>query len=76
MPVIRILPHPEYCPDGAEIKASAGTSLTLERPACVPTLERGNDQCQPDGLFFRDFSRGCAIAGMARSYGPWGDRRG
>ena len=27
MPVIRILPHPEYCPEGAEIKASPGTSL-------------------------------------------------
>ncbi|MBS0435986.1 MAG: ISC system 2Fe-2S type ferredoxin [Proteobacteria bacterium] len=27
MPMIRILPHPEYCPDGAEIKASPGTSL-------------------------------------------------
>ena len=27
MPVIRILPHPEYCPEGAEITASPGTSL-------------------------------------------------
>lgn len=27
MPMIRILPHPEYCPEGAEIKASPGTSL-------------------------------------------------
>ena len=27
MPVIRILPHPEYCPEGAEIEAPAGTSL-------------------------------------------------
>ncbi len=27
MPVIRILPHPEYCPNGAEISAPAGTSL-------------------------------------------------
>ena len=27
MPGIRILPHPEYCPEGAEIKASPGTSL-------------------------------------------------
>ena len=27
MPVIRILPHPEYCPEGAEITAPAGTSL-------------------------------------------------
>lgn len=27
MPVIRILPHPEYCPTGAEIEASPGTSI-------------------------------------------------
>ncbi len=27
MPVIKILPHPEYCPDGAQITASAGTSI-------------------------------------------------
>ena len=27
MPVIKILPHPEYCPQGAEIKAATGTSV-------------------------------------------------
>ena len=27
MPVIRILPHPEYCPAGAEVTAPAGTSI-------------------------------------------------
>jgi 2Fe-2S ferredoxin len=27
MPVIRILPHPEYCPGGAELRAPAGTSI-------------------------------------------------
>lgn len=27
MPIIKILPHAEYCPEGAEIKASAGTSI-------------------------------------------------
>ncbi len=27
MPIIKILPHPEYCPDGAEITAPAGTSI-------------------------------------------------
>ncbi|PIF37381.1 2Fe-2S ferredoxin [Delftia sp. 60] len=27
MPVIKILPHAEYCPQGAEIEASAGTSI-------------------------------------------------
>ena len=27
MPVIRILPHPEYCPEGKTIEASRGTSL-------------------------------------------------
>ncbi|MBE7941128.1 MULTISPECIES: ISC system 2Fe-2S type ferredoxin [Ramlibacter] len=27
MAVIRILPHPEYCPEGAEIQAPAGTSI-------------------------------------------------
>ena len=27
MPTIKILPHSEYCPQGAEIRASAGTSV-------------------------------------------------
>ncbi len=27
MPIIKILPHPEYCPAGAEISAPAGTSI-------------------------------------------------
>ena len=27
MPVIKILPHPEYCPEGAEVQAPAGTSI-------------------------------------------------
>jgi len=27
MPIIKILPHPEYCPQGAQIQASAGTSV-------------------------------------------------
>ena len=27
MPIIKILPHPEYGPQGAEIRASAGTSI-------------------------------------------------
>ena len=27
MPVIKILPHPEYCPNGAEVKAPPGTSI-------------------------------------------------
>ena len=27
MPVIKILPHPEYCPQGAEVSAPAGTSI-------------------------------------------------
>lgn len=27
MPTITILPHPEYCPNGASISAPAGTSL-------------------------------------------------
>lgn len=35
MPIIKILPHPEYCPAGAEIKADAGTSI------CEALLENG-----------------------------------
>jgi len=35
MPVIKILPHHEYCPNGAEIKAPAGTSI------CEALLENG-----------------------------------
>lgn len=27
MPVIKILPHSEYCPEGKEIEAPAGTSI-------------------------------------------------
>ena len=27
MPIIRILPHPEYAPDGATISAAPGTSI-------------------------------------------------
>ncbi len=27
MPIIKILPHAEYCPNGAEIKAEPGTSV-------------------------------------------------
>ena len=27
MPVIKILPHPEYCPEGAQISVPAGTSI-------------------------------------------------
>ena len=27
MPTIKIYPHPEYCPEGAEITAPAGTSI-------------------------------------------------
>jgi len=27
MPIIKILPHPEYCPAGAEVSAPAGTSI-------------------------------------------------
>jgi 2Fe-2S ferredoxin len=27
MATIKILPHPEYCPQGAQIQASAGTSV-------------------------------------------------
>ena len=27
MPTIKILPHPEYCPQGAEVSAPAGTTI-------------------------------------------------
>jgi len=27
MPIIKILPHAEYCPNGAELKVPAGTSI-------------------------------------------------
>ena len=35
MPIIKILPHPEYCPNGAEVSAPAGTSI------CEALLENG-----------------------------------
>jgi 2Fe-2S ferredoxin len=35
MPVIRILPHPEYCPAGADVTAGAGTSV------CEALLDHG-----------------------------------
>jgi ferredoxin, 2Fe-2S len=35
VPVIKILPHPEYCPEGAQIEAPAGTSI------CEALLDQG-----------------------------------
>ena len=35
MPVITVLPHAEYCPNGAEVKAPAGTSI------CEALLDNG-----------------------------------
>jgi 2Fe-2S ferredoxin len=35
MPIIKILPHSEYCPKGAELTISAGTSI------CEALLENG-----------------------------------
>lgn len=35
MPVIKVLPHPEYCPAGANIEAPTGTSI------CEALLENG-----------------------------------
>ncbi|EGJ11173.1 MAG: ISC system 2Fe-2S type ferredoxin [Rubrivivax sp.] len=35
MPVIRILPHPEYCPEGKTVEAPAGTSI------CEALLDNG-----------------------------------
>jgi len=35
MPVIKILPHPEYCPQGASVQASVGTSV------CEALLDNG-----------------------------------
>ena len=37
MPVIKILPHSHYCPQGAEIKAKTGDSI------CEALLENGID---------------------------------
>jgi 2Fe-2S ferredoxin len=35
VPVIKVLPHPEYCPAGREIEAAAGESI------CEALLEHG-----------------------------------
>jgi 2Fe-2S ferredoxin len=35
VPVIKILPHPEYCPEGAQVEAPAGTSI------CEALLDNG-----------------------------------
>ena len=35
MPIIKVLPHPEYCPEGREIVAPAGVSI------CEALLENG-----------------------------------
>ena len=37
MPVIKILPHPELCPDGSVLEAAPGTTL------CDALLEHGID---------------------------------
>jgi 2Fe-2S ferredoxin len=35
MPIIKILPHPDYCPQGVSVSAPAGTSI------CEALLENG-----------------------------------
>jgi len=35
MPIIKILPHAEYCPQGAQVRAAAGTTI------CEALLENG-----------------------------------
>jgi 2Fe-2S ferredoxin len=35
MPTLKVLPHPEYCPDGRSIEAAAGESI------CEVLLEHG-----------------------------------
>jgi 2Fe-2S ferredoxin len=35
MPIIKILPHADYCPEGASVKADPGTSI------CEALLEHG-----------------------------------
>lgn len=35
MPIIKVLPHPEYCPQGASLQVSSGTSI------CEALLENG-----------------------------------
>ena len=35
MPTIKVLPHPEYCPEGKEIEAAPGASI------CEALLEHG-----------------------------------
>jgi 2Fe-2S ferredoxin len=35
MPIIKVLPHPEYCPEGREIEAPSGESI------CEALLEHG-----------------------------------
>jgi len=35
MPIIKILPHPEYCPQGAQVEAPVGTSI------CEALLDNG-----------------------------------
>lgn len=35
MPIIKVLPHPEYCPEGKEIEAATGESI------CEAMLENG-----------------------------------
>jgi len=35
MPIIKILPHAEYCPEGAQVRAVAGTTI------CEALLENG-----------------------------------
>jgi 2Fe-2S ferredoxin len=35
MPTIKILPHPDYCPEGASVQADPGTSI------CEALLEHG-----------------------------------
>ena len=53
MPTIKILPHPEYCPNGTEIRADPGTSVCealLEHDIPIEHAWEGRFANTPDTL--------------------------
>ena len=79
MPVIKILPHAEYCPNGAEITAPAGTSIqnqlacTVEsiRPDSHPSQVLVRLRCGTATLLARVTARSAAKLELAADRAVW-----
>ena len=60
MPIIKILPHSEYCPQGAQVTAPAGTSI------CEALLELSESTRQTAASLQDSHAALATLAGTAR----------